>query len=244
MTLANPRRLIAASMLLALRIFWSLGSWRKTPRGRILVFHHIDPEGTAPQDLCHCPEDVFTANIQAMKKAGYRFIDIDDVEARMRSGTSSPFAVITFDDIPESVFSRAYPFLKRLGIPFVVYISMKYLDTPGYISTEQLLILNEEPLCRIGAHTMTHPNLRKAKNGYREMLESRRYLEKLLKKPIRHFAYPYGRFVTVALKNIREAHRAGFRTAVSTIPAELNALSWKSRFFLPRIPINRRMKRF
>lgn len=47
---------------------------------------------------------------------------------------------------------------------------------------------------RVGAHSCTHPNLRKLDeaSGRREVADSRHILEDLLQIPILNFAYPYG----------------------------------------------------
>ena len=61
----------------------------------------------------------------------------------------------------------------------------------------------------IGAHTMTHPRLTEVSDttARQEILDSKQYLERLLKRPINTFCYPGGNY---RAKHVAMVHEAGF----------------------------------
>jgi peptidoglycan/xylan/chitin deacetylase (PgdA/CDA1 family) len=87
----------------------------------------------------------------------------------------------------------------------------------------------------IGAHTVTHPILRKVDDAEaaREMSASRATLESLIQAPVRTFAYPNGRLGDdYEERHATIARDAGFELAVSTNPGTARADS--DGFQLPR----------
>ena len=63
-----------------------------------------------------------------------------------------------------------------------------------FLNSQDLNLLNNEPLITIGSHSHTHPNLKilEEKKKIFEIENSNQILENLLNKKIKHFAYPYG----------------------------------------------------
>jgi peptidoglycan/xylan/chitin deacetylase (PgdA/CDA1 family) len=100
--------------------------------------------------------------------------------------------------------------------------------------------LANEPLCTIGAHTLTHPMLAKHPRevAMAEIMDSKQQLEKQLHRDIRHFAYPVGDPGSAAEREFDLAREAGFETAVTTRPGMLftdhQAQAWR----LPRLSVN------
>lgn len=82
-----------------------------------------------------------------------------------------------------------------------------------FLSANQLRQLAAEPLCTIGAHTVTHPHLSQIPSDekMKEIIDSKRRLEEIMQSPVCHFAYPHGDF-DAECEEI--AHMAGFHTAV------------------------------
>ena len=81
------------------------------------------------------------------------------------------------------------------------------------MSEEQLKAVSADVLCTIGSHTLSHPNLSliSSDEQKREVVESKRVLEKLIDKPILHFSYPYGDYTSESIKIVQEA---GYKSAV------------------------------
>ncbi len=150
-------------------------------------------------------------------KNGYTFVPIDSVFNAHR------FVCLTFDDGYRDNYTTALPILKRLGIPFAIYISTNFIDNkqPMWwypdqqlgLSLEELRILDREPLCIIGAHTLSHPRLDTLTviEQQKEIVESKVILEQWLGHPIQHFSYPHGAYNDDTLSIVKSA---GFRSAL------------------------------
>src|SRR5712691_11273092 len=119
------------------------------------------------------------------------------------------YASVTFDDGFLSVIENALPELKKHGIPCTVFIISDFLgkvpawaeeysaeDEPERIVTREALVRMPSDLVVVGSHTMTHPRLTTVSPAAaaRELVESRRQLEKWLGKEVRLFSFPYGAF--------------------------------------------------
>ena len=82
------------------------------------------------------------------------------------------------------------------------------------LSIEQLKHLASSPLVTIGAHGIRHINLARAAEDEveEEMAASRRLLQDILGREVRHFAYAFG---ACGPREAQIAKRLGFRSAVS-----------------------------
>lgn len=164
-----------------------------------------------------------------------QFRPIEELE---NTDTNSIF--ITFDDIYEGVYNIAYPILKKYNIPFTVFVSLGYIDQPGYIKREQLKRLSEERLCTIGGHTISHYKLRelKKKDAKEEIDYGKEKFQQFLGKQIDFFAYPYGNIAAVSKRDINIVRKAKYQYAFSTIQTSLKKSMLKQKFFIPRLNLN------
>ncbi len=72
-----------------------------------------------------------------------------------------------------------------------------------------------------GAHTRTHPVLARISGGdeiEREIAGSKARIEEMLEQPVDHFCYPNGGPGDITPQCVEVVRRAGFRTAVTTLP--------------------------
>ena len=226
--------LVSRAIDRGLALFPNIG---RDAKAQVLMFHHVTDEFVDTIESCKCSVSRFEQIICQLKESGYRFISMDELLC-LKSGSRSSdrIAVITFDDGTEDMFLNAYPILKRMAVPFIVYVTTDFVNRDGFINDEQLDALNHEPLCSIGSHTISHPMLRYADTARDEILRSKRILEQRLGKTVDHFAYPYGKLLAVSLQNMRMAKKAGYKSAVGTLhlgvsPFILRNCTW----YLPRI---------
>ena len=101
--------------------------------------------------------------------------------------------------------------------------------------------LADDPLCTIGAHTVTHPMLMKVPNDAAvrsEMEMSRSVLEAALGKRPEHLAYPVGDPTSAGPREFRIAAELGFKTGVTTRPGVLFKAHRDHLTALPRISVN------
>lgn len=98
---------------------------------------------------------------------------------------------------------------------------------------EELRELNNHPLITIGAHTHTHPNLRKCSETevFEEMKICKKLLEEKLDSPVNHFAFPFGNKKHADEREFLTAKKIGYLSAVTS---RSMILMRKSMFDLPR----------
>lgn len=201
----------------------------------IFMFHHVTNGLTEASLDCKCSVEHFTKVLEYLNNNNIKVVSMNEALVNINENVLHGFAVITFDDGIDDTFEIAYPLLKIYNFPFSVYLTLNYLNTKGYLTSEQLEILNKDPLCTIGAHSLTHPVLSTALDSKMEIIQSKQRLENLLKKEVLHFAYPYGGPSTVSIKNIFDTKDARYRSAVSSVGARLNYFSTITKFYLPRV---------
>lgn len=200
--------------------------------GAVLMFHDVYPDGERPRE----PEIAvsagnFAALLDGLEKRGklVPLRDYGDV-LRMKAGC----AALTFDDIFRSAYLNAVPLLRERGIPYTVFAATGLIGCPGYITEKDLTDLAADPLCTLGAHSVTHRMFRFCPELLRKEAEqSGRALGAQL------FAYPYGSVYACSRRNRRDVEESGlYVCAFSTLNAELTEEAKKARFFLPRVNVN------
>jgi L-malate glycosyltransferase len=105
--------------------------------------------------------------------------------------------------------------LRKYNVPATFYVSPFNCEfnQKELLTTEDVRNISKD--FEIGAHTMTHPHLPKIslENAKKEILESKKYLEKIINKKVTAFCYPYGEYNT----NIKNSVKcSGFRIARTT----------------------------
>ena len=149
------------------------------------------------------------------------------------------YYALSFDDVRSSVYIKGYPLLKKYQIPFTLFVNCSLLDNLGYITTEQLIELSNDPLCTIGSHGMTHTKYfdKDRRELEYELSESKRVLELITNKKVNLFAYPYGSFTAVGLRNIYLSLKY-YDIGFSSISIPIKSINFLPKSFLPRVNVN------
>jgi len=186
--------------------------------GEVWELHRVTNERS--QDPRYAPYDITPQRLETLiieyQKKGYEFISIDEVVARLSLPTTHyplrstlytlranrKFVAITLDDGYRDNFENAYPVFKKYNVPFCIYVTTGYIggeflarqDHPATLTKEQLLILDKDPLCTLGAHTVTHPNMTELslEEQEKEIVGSIRTMEQILGHKVIHLTIPYG----------------------------------------------------
>ena len=187
----------------------------------ILMYHYIREVDPAKDflgaDLSVTPEK-FNEQLIFLREKGYTTITLDDIMQAWEQGTPLPAkpVILTFDDGYDDFFTNAFPLLQKHSAKATTYVVSNFFDQPHYLTTSQLLELAASPLITIASHTQNHADLRVLKMSklQEELNNSKVALEKFISKPVRHFAYPYGRFTNGIAQ---EVEKAGYKTATTTL---------------------------
>lgn len=154
--------------------------------------------------------------------------------------------IVTFDDIYDSVYTNAYPILKRYNIPFVIFVTPNLIgkvDTHSgktFITNDHLNELLQDPLCILGSHSLEHVPYRKYSKteSLYNLMESKNILENRYNRNVNLFAFPYGRRVEVSNLAIKCLQQTNYKCAFSAINGSI-AQKWISgKYFLPRILVD------
>ncbi|MGX8712362.1 MAG: polysaccharide deacetylase family protein [bacterium] len=200
--------------------------------GRILMLHRVVEQRSdeSEQRELEVTPQFLEQTIKEYQQLGYRFVSINEAigiieKTRLSPFTShlSPFICLTFDDGYHDNYTIAYPLLKRLNVPFAIYVTTGFIDNqlPVWwypnkqlgMSTEELCTIAADPLCTIGAHTVSHPRLDTLtfEEQRKEIAESKATLEQWLGYPVRHFSYPHGAYNDTTIQIVKEV---GFATCL------------------------------
>lgn len=113
------------------------------------------------------------------------------------------------------------------------------LTQAACLTWEEMREIAQDPLCTIGAHTMTHPRLAflTEQEAESEMAQSKQQIEAFLGKSIHHFAYPIGDVTSAGPREFELAKKLGFRSCVTTRAGVLTNVAIRDKAALPRLPV-------
>ena len=108
---------------------------RSTDRVRIIAYHRVDePEADPDLDpgLVSATPDDFRAQMEVVARH-YNAITIDDLVAAHRGEKPLPqrAVLLTFDDGYRDFGERAWPILREVGLPAVLFVPTSFPDQPG-----------------------------------------------------------------------------------------------------------------
>lgn len=205
----------------------------------ILAYHVINvaPPGSSAPPTLYVPADQFSAQMDALKAAGWHPITLNQLQNYWSRGTSlgsgKPI-VISFDGGYASQFTNALPVLKRLGWVGVANIGVSGLSpADGGLTDSQIRGLIAAGW-ELDAQGVNHADLTSVSSAQlsSEVANDRQTLRTRYALPVNWFSYVSGRYDPTLTAAVRAA---GFVGAV-TLEA-----GWASpqgdRFRLPRLQV-------
>lgn len=215
---------------------------------QVLAYHAIaDLPVGSPLRKYSVPPAEFSAQLDAMLRMGYGFVDLGVLLAGLDGTRPLPErgALITFDDCYEDLRTVAAPILTAHGIPAVAFaVAGRLGETNDWDADgEHLQLLDGEGLralrplgIEVGAHSVTHRALTGIAPGElgAEVAHSLPRLESAGLDAPRAFAYPHGRSNAAVVAAVRDA---GFAAAFTTRAGLVRADS--DRYLLPRMEVRR-----
>jgi len=197
----------------------------------ILMYHKVLPQAENSRHKTFVTCEQFAQHMRFLAKHHFTPITFKDYFAfhdgqyPLSEFPSKPI-IITFDDGYVNNLQYALPIMQHhhfIGVLFALgngTIDYNRWDADAGEPSHQLVNATQlqqfsELGFEIGAHSLTHPHLTQLtdEQAYTEIIESKQYLEALLKQPVISFAYPYGDYNTRTKALVR---KAGFQCAVAT----------------------------
>jgi peptidoglycan/xylan/chitin deacetylase (PgdA/CDA1 family) len=119
--------------------------------GAIFMLHRVKPASAAPfQPNSHLEiePDFLRKAVAHIRSNGYEIISIDEAVDLLKSGYGRKrYAVLTFDDGYRDNLEVAYPLLRELNAPFIVYVASGLIDRTTemwWTALERIIAANDE----------------------------------------------------------------------------------------------------
>ncbi|HSP15671.1 MAG TPA: polysaccharide deacetylase family protein [Thermoanaerobaculia bacterium] len=200
-------RAFLATIFVLLTSFPALAHKKADPRdhsGAIVLCYHIVE---SPQDpRMEISRETFRQQMEYLEMTGYNVIPLRHLYEYVtgeRDSLPPNAVVITIDDGWRSTYTEAYPELKKRGFPFTVFVYPNIISkTIISLNWDQIREMSENG-GDIESHSWSHPFLTRRRHeelddaGYatwlqRELVESKRLIEKHTGETVEFLAYPYG----------------------------------------------------
>ncbi len=186
----------------------------------ILMYHVIaSPPAGAPFPGLYVTPGEFSAQMEALERAGWHAVTLEQVEAHWRRGVPLPAGkpiVITFDNGYRSQYTEALPVLKRLGWPGVENIQLTGLPpSQGGLSPAEVRALIAAGW-ELDTQGLSHADLVTlgARALHYQVAVARRTLQRLYRVPVNWFCYPSGHYDATVIAAVRDAGYEGSTTVV------------------------------
>lgn len=201
----------------------------------ILLYHRF---GESSYPAANIRLEQFDAHIEELQSGGYTVLPIPEILAALYSGRSLPDRTvgITIDDAYLSVYTEAWPRLRRAGFPFTLFVATDAIDRQfaSYMNWDQIRDLRDNGVT-IGSQTASHlhmPANSEARNKEDIRLSNKRLQGELGATP-ELFAYPFGEASTRIQEIVKQA---GFTGAFGQHSGALHTSA--ERYYMPRFALN------
>ncbi|WP_415407425.1 polysaccharide deacetylase family protein [Sulfurovum sp. CS9] len=220
---------------------------------RILMYHMIRDSipGKKFNSLRVSPED-FETQIKYLYDNGWQTYTMSEVMAQ-KEHLADKSIVITFDDGYQDNLTNALPILKKYGFKATIYLvnDRHDRDWSGYrkaknegaglkeepkLSDDEVNELLDSGLIEIGAHTLTHANLKNLdeSESQKEICISKEQIEAQFQTVCHSFAYPFGLYGPKDEKIVADC---GYSNAVTTKVGIVD-LNDCDPFDIPRVTVS------
>jgi len=218
------------------------------PTATILIYHRVADVKNDPHLLSVSPDN-FYKQLKYLQQ-NFQVIKLSELVENLRTKQLKNKSVaITFDDGYADNLYNALPILEKLKIPATIFAvagrinsqTSFYWDenTPKQdagraLTSKELINLASSPLVEIGSHTITHFRLSQLlfKQQKREIAESKKIIEKYIKKPVNSFSYPFGEKKDFNKGTAALVKKTGYQYACANIQGRVTKKS--DLFLLPR----------
>ena len=169
----------------------------------ILCYHQFTPGNEAKRRM-EVSAVAFERQMRILAEGGYQVIPLKKMLSILQGDSAIPpkAVVLTIDDGYRSVYTYAYPILKKYGFTATLFVYTDFIGGAAALSWQQIKTMNNSGVIDVESHTKTHSSL--AFNTQRESIaehQQRIALEiessaKVIKKRVGEkptiLAYPYG----------------------------------------------------
>jgi peptidoglycan/xylan/chitin deacetylase (PgdA/CDA1 family) len=143
--------------MLASSLGWKLTAPLRHHDVIAITYHRVNSDQTEGGAFPGIPVSQFRAQMEWLKRNCEPIWPEQILDATRKGSRTRPAVVVTFDDGYRDYHDRAYPILRELQIPAVVFLTTAMLDDGGLIWTESIhraVMLSKHTVARLpGEHT-------------------------------------------------------------------------------------------
>ena len=173
--------------------------------GGVIFMYHRFGENRYPST--NIKMEQFSFQLAYLKKHHYNVWPLSKIVTTLKAGKRLPpkTVALTMDDAYKSVYTRAFPLLKKYNFPFTVFVNTKPVDKHygAFMTWDQMREMRAYG-AEFGNHTMTHPSFvsflplghGKLKEAIAKELEGAeaRLQKELGSSYVKIVAYPFGEY--------------------------------------------------
>lgn len=126
----------AVKTALATGIGWRSSRWARPAGAVVVTYHRVGPPDQPVPGLA---PDVFAEEMRWLKDH-CRLIAPEDLRAEAERERERPAVLVTFDDGYRGFHDHAFPVLRALDIPCVVFLSTRFMDEGGLLWADRLFL--------------------------------------------------------------------------------------------------------
>jgi len=213
----------------------------------ILLYHSVSDTPTGDFGPFTVSRSQFATHLDSLLALDFVTLTVGQMLERVSAQLPLPerTAVITVDDGFADFAANAWPELQERKMKATLYVTAGFIggrsswlaplqaDKMAMLDRQQLVDLADQG-CKIGAHSMTHPQLDclPRHQAAQEIRQCKDILEQVLGQSVSSFAYPHG-------YHDREVRQMVMDSGYSSASAVKDALSHKEddRFALARVTV-------
>ena len=190
---------------------------RRKNSASILMYHSIGDNNA----FFTVAKKSFSRQMEFLKLRNFNVIKLSDLVELILSGVEiKPKTVaITFDDGYEDNFLNVFPVLRKYEFPATIFLQTGCIgsykqNSEGVklkiLSESQIKEMSESGIIDFGGHTVSHPKLSRLNYvaAEKEILDSKKIIEKMVGGEISVFAYPFGNYNNMVKNSVKKYYKA------------------------------------
>lgn len=212
-------RLAKNIMYLALAFFSKLSLQREIV---ILTYHSVD----SISDFHAVDPKEFRRQIEYLR-LNYTIVSLDEIVDFVKERRNLPrkSVAITFDDGHHDCYLNVLPYFRKNKLSATIFVITGSIGRVHGLTWGEIKEMGKNNI-EIGAHTVTHPNLRELslQDAENEILGSKKEIEKHTKENVNYFSYPFGGYTPQIVDIVRSSGFKAGLGGVGTVRKEREVL--------------------
>ncbi|SFV52380.1 Polysaccharide deacetylase family protein [hydrothermal vent metagenome] len=220
-------------------------SFAKEQNQAVIFMYHRFGESRYPSTSIKMEQ--FAFELEYLKKHHYNVLPLSKIVQILRNGQDLPqkTVALTMDDAYKSVYTKAYPLLKKYGFPFTVFVNSEPVDKHygDFMTWEQMREMAAFG-AEFGNHSMTHPSfvsfLSLGSKKMQEMIKKeldgakKRLKKELGSAYVDIVAYPFGEYTNAIRDHVASLGYVACAQMGGVLTSQTNLAE------IPRFPMSER----